>query len=109
MNRWFAAAAALVALFAWVEFGGSDPEPEASFARAERLLKERFADSRGRVEVAVRRLAQLSGADQRALFDAAEAVRSKGLYLENFVGAMWEANWRRLRRSDPDLFETLDG
>ena len=38
----------------------------------------------------------------------AEAVRSKGLYLENFIGAMWEANWRRLRRSDPDLFETLD-
>jgi len=39
----------------------------------------------------------------------AEAVRSKGLYLQNFIGAMWEANWRRLRRSDPDLFETLDG
>ena len=38
----------------------------------------------------------------------AEAVRSKALYLENFIGAMWEANWRRLRRSDPDLFETLD-
>ncbi|MCY3785666.1 MAG: hypothetical protein OXG47_02950, partial [bacterium] len=38
----------------------------------------------------------------------AEAVRSKRLYLENFIGAMWEANWRRLRRSDPDLFEVLD-
>ena len=38
----------------------------------------------------------------------AEAVRSKRLYLENFVGAMWEANWRRLRRSDPDLFDALD-
>ena len=38
----------------------------------------------------------------------AEAVRSKRLYLENFIDAMWEANWRRLRRSDPDLFDVLD-
>ncbi len=38
----------------------------------------------------------------------AEAVRSKGLYLHNFIDAMWEANWRRLRRSDPDLFELLE-
>lgn len=37
----------------------------------------------------------------------AEAVRSKRLYLDNFIGAMWEANWRRLRRSDPDLFDVL--
>ncbi len=39
----------------------------------------------------------------------AEAVRSKRLYLDNFIGAMWDANWRRLRRSDPDLFDVLDG
>ena len=38
----------------------------------------------------------------------AEAVRSKRLYVDNFIGAMWDANWRRLRRSDPDLFDVLD-
>ena len=38
----------------------------------------------------------------------AEAIRAKGLYLANFVDAMWDANWRRLRRSDPDLFEALN-
>ncbi|MCY3925018.1 MAG: class II aldolase/adducin family protein [bacterium] len=49
--------------------------------------------------------AQLVGGKE---MPTAEAVRSKRLYLENFIGAMWEANWRRLRRSDPDLFEVLD-
>ncbi len=37
----------------------------------------------------------------------AEVVRGKGRYREFFLPQMWEANFRRLRRSDPDLFEHL--
>lgn len=49
--------------------------------------------------------AQLIGGKEMPI---AEAVRSKRLYLQNFIDAMWEANWRRLRRSDPDLFDVLE-
>jgi hypothetical protein len=34
-------------------------------------------------------------------------VRGKGRYQELFLPNMWEANFRRLRTSDPDLFELL--
>lgn len=36
-----------------------------------------------------------------------EVVRGRGRYREFFLPQMWEANYRRLRRSDPDLFEHL--
>lgn len=36
---------------------------------------------------------------------AAEARRVKGQYHRYFLDQMWSANLRRLRRSDPDLFE----
>jgi L-fuculose-phosphate aldolase len=38
-------------------------------------------------------------------FPLDEVVRGKGRYRELFLPNMWEANFRRLRRSDPDLFE----
>jgi L-fuculose-phosphate aldolase len=38
---------------------------------------------------------------------AGEVQRGKGRYRELFLPQMWEANYRRLRRSDPDLFELL--
>lgn len=41
-------------------------------------------------------------------FPLDEVVRGKGRYRELFLPNMWEANFRRLRRSDPDLFEHLD-
>jgi L-fuculose-phosphate aldolase len=41
-------------------------------------------------------------------FPLDEVVRGKGRYRELFLPNMWEANFRRLRRSDPDLFELLD-
>jgi len=41
-------------------------------------------------------------------FPEAEIVRGKAAYLRYFIPNMWEANVRRLRRSDPDLFEFLD-
>lgn len=37
----------------------------------------------------------------------AEAARAKKAYHKYFIPMMWEANYRRLRRSDADLFETL--
>lgn len=37
-----------------------------------------------------------------------EAIRSKADYQKYFLPNMWEANLRRLRKSDPDLFEWLD-
>ena len=36
-----------------------------------------------------------------------EVRRGKGRYRELFLPQMWEANYRRLRRSDPDLFGLL--
>jgi L-fuculose-phosphate aldolase len=41
-------------------------------------------------------------------FPLDEVVRGRGRYRELFLPNMWEANFRRLRRSDPDLFEYLD-
>jgi L-fuculose-phosphate aldolase len=37
-----------------------------------------------------------------------EVVRAKGAYHQYFLPQMWEANYRRLRKSDPDLFAYLD-
>src|SRR5690606_7501290 len=37
----------------------------------------------------------------------AEAARGKMRYRQLLLPQMWEANFRRLRRSDPDLFEHL--
>ena len=37
----------------------------------------------------------------------AEAARAKKAYHKYFIPMMWEANYRRLRRTDADLFETL--
>lgn len=39
-------------------------------------------------------------------FPPAEAVRGKQAYHRHFLPNMWEANVRRLRRSDPELFES---
>jgi L-fuculose-phosphate aldolase len=41
-------------------------------------------------------------------FPLEEVVRGKGRYQELFLPNMWEANFRRLRKSDPDLFELLE-
>ena len=49
--------------------------------------------------------AQLLGGKE---MPTAEAVRLKGLYHEHFIPAMWDANWRRLPKSDPDLFALLE-
>ena len=38
----------------------------------------------------------------------AEVVRGRAAYHKHFLPNMWEANLRRLRSSDPDLFEFLD-
>ncbi len=38
----------------------------------------------------------------------AEVLRGRAQYHKYFLPNMWEANLRRLRRSDPDLFEFLD-
>ena len=37
----------------------------------------------------------------------AEAARAKGAYHKYFIPMMWDAGLRRLRTSDPDLFEAL--
>jgi L-fuculose-phosphate aldolase len=37
-----------------------------------------------------------------------EVIGGKAMYRKYFLQQMWQANYRRLRRSDPDLFETLD-
>jgi len=47
---------------------------------------------------------QLIGGKEMA---EAEAARAKGAYTRYFIPNMWEANYRRLRRSDPDLFALL--
>ncbi|MCB0993727.1 MAG: class II aldolase/adducin family protein [Acidimicrobiales bacterium] len=39
----------------------------------------------------------------------AEIVRLKSAYEQYFIPMMWDATYRRLRRSDPDLFAELDG
>lgn len=36
-----------------------------------------------------------------------EVVAGKAMYRKHFLGQMWRANLRRLRRSDPDLFEAV--
>src|SRR5207302_9387296 len=41
-------------------------------------------------------------------FPLDEVVRGKVRYRELFLPNMWEANYRRLRTSDPDLFAYLD-
>lgn len=41
-------------------------------------------------------------------FPEAEVLRGRRSYEKYFLPMMWEANMRRLRRSDPDLFEGVD-
>ncbi|HEX7096188.1 MAG TPA: class II aldolase/adducin family protein [Acidimicrobiales bacterium] len=41
-------------------------------------------------------------------FPEAEVLRGREKYRQHFLPQMWAANMRRLRRSDPDLFEALD-
>lgn len=36
-----------------------------------------------------------------------EVVAGKRMYRKHFLGQMWRSNYRRLRRSDPDLFAEL--
>lgn len=36
-----------------------------------------------------------------------EVIGGKAMYRKHYLGQMWRANYRRLRRSDPDLFATL--
>jgi ribulose-5-phosphate 4-epimerase/fuculose-1-phosphate aldolase len=36
-----------------------------------------------------------------------EVVAGKAMYRKHFLPNMWEANFERLRRSDPDLFDRL--
>ena len=40
-------------------------------------------------------------------FPEAEVLRGRKAYEKHFLPQMWQANLRRLRRSDPDLFESL--
>jgi L-fuculose-phosphate aldolase len=40
---------------------------------------------------------------------AAEVIGGKAMYRKHFLPTMWEANFERLRRSDPDLFDALGG
>ena len=40
-------------------------------------------------------------------FEEREIVRGRSRYREFFLPNMWDANYRRLRRSDPDLFAHL--
>lgn len=42
-------------------------------------------------------------------FPEAEVVRGRAAYHKHFLPNMWEANVRRLRRSDPELFEGVGG
>jgi ribulose-5-phosphate 4-epimerase/fuculose-1-phosphate aldolase len=41
-------------------------------------------------------------------FPEAEVVRGKKAYHKYYLPNMWQANFRRLRKSDPDLFSWLD-
>ena len=41
-------------------------------------------------------------------FPEVEARRARGQYHKYFLPQMWEANFRRLRKTDPDLFEFVD-
>ncbi len=41
-------------------------------------------------------------------FPEVESRRGRDAYHKYFLPNMWEANLRRLRRSDPDLFEYLE-
>ena len=38
----------------------------------------------------------------------AEVVAGKAMYRKHYLPNMWQANFARLRRSDPDLFAWLD-
>jgi L-fuculose-phosphate aldolase len=40
-------------------------------------------------------------------FPVAEVLRGRGKYRQYFIPNMWQANLRRLRKSDPDLFEAV--
>ena len=40
--------------------------------------------------------------------DGPEVVGGKAMYRKHFLPQMWDANVRRLRRSDPDLFDWLE-
>jgi L-fuculose-phosphate aldolase len=40
-------------------------------------------------------------------FPDAEALRGRGKYRQHFLPNMWDANVRRLRKSDPELFAAL--
>ena len=42
-------------------------------------------------------------------FPQAEVLRGRRSYERYFLPMMWESNLRRLRRSDPDLWEWVDG
>jgi len=35
-----------------------------------------------------------------------EVIGGKAMYRKHYLGQMWEANYRRLRKSDPDLFDS---
>jgi len=37
-----------------------------------------------------------------------EVLAGKAMYRKHYLGQVWRANYRRIRRSDPDLFELLD-
>jgi L-fuculose-phosphate aldolase len=41
-------------------------------------------------------------------FPEVEARRARGQYHKYFLPQMWDANFRRLRKTDPDLFEFID-
>ncbi|MHC4818864.1 MAG: hypothetical protein ACYTF8_12495, partial [Planctomycetota bacterium] len=73
MKKWALGAAAL-ALLVWAFASGGAPDQEDQLARAETLLRERFADWRARVERASARLGRLDAPTQGALFFAAERI-----------------------------------
>jgi hypothetical protein len=35
-------------------------------------------------------------------------LAGKAMYRKHYLGQVWRANYRRIRRSDPDLFELLE-
>ena len=50
--------------------------------------------------------AEAVGGDE---FPVAEVVRGRAQYRKYFLPNMWEANLRRLRKSDPELFAAVAG
>jgi len=73
MQKWALGAAAL-ALLVWAFVSGGAPDPADQLARAETLLRERFADWRARVEHASARLSRLDAPTRGELFAAAERI-----------------------------------